>query len=59
VLWDLDYSNQLAQKAVRKYPDRSTTMGWFYLDNPKRRDRVARWQERPGMLVPRFYFNSE
>ena len=28
VLWDPD-SNELAQAAVRKYPDRFRIMGWF------------------------------
>ena len=33
VLWDPD-SNELAQQAVRKYPERFAIMGWFYLDDP-------------------------
>jgi predicted TIM-barrel fold metal-dependent hydrolase len=57
VLWDPD-SNELAIEAVRKYPDRFAIMGWFYLDDPNGRDRVARWKERPGMLGLRFYFNE-
>ena len=57
VLWDPD-SNELAQEAVRKYPDRFAIMGWFYLDDPNGRDLVARWKERPGMLGLRFYFNE-
>jgi hypothetical protein len=32
--------------------------GWFYLDDPNGRERVARWKERPGMLGLRFYFNE-
>ena len=32
VLWDPD-SNELALKAVRKYPGRFAIMGWFYLDD--------------------------
>ena len=47
VLWDPD-SNELAIEAVRKYHDRFAIMGWFYLDDPNRRDIVARWKERPG-----------
>ena len=57
VLWDPD-SNELAQEAVRKYPDRFRIMGWFYLDDPNGRDLVAHWKERPGMLGLRFYFNE-
>ena len=57
VLWDPD-SNELAQAAVRKYPDRFAIMGWFYLDDPQGRDLVAHWKERPGMLGLRFYFNE-
>ena len=57
VLWDPD-SNELAQAAVRKYPDRFAIMGWFYLDDPNGRDLVAHWKERPGMLGLRFYFNE-
>jgi len=57
VLWDPD-SNELAIEAVRKYPDRFAIMGWFYLDDPKGRDLVAHWKERPGMLGLRFYFNE-
>jgi predicted TIM-barrel fold metal-dependent hydrolase len=33
VLWDPN-SNELAQEAVRQYPDRFRIMGWFYLDDP-------------------------
>ena len=57
VLWDPD-SNELAQDAVRHYPDRFAIMGWFYLDDPNGRDLVAHWKERPGMLGLRFYFND-
>src|SRR6266446_1300627 len=57
VLWDPD-SNELAIEAVRKYPNRFAIMGWFYLDDPNGRDLVANWQERPGMLGLRFYFNE-
>jgi len=57
VLWDPD-SNELAQEAVRRYPDRFAIMGWFYLDDPQGRDLVAHWKERPGMLGLRFYFNE-
>ena len=57
VLWDPD-SNELAIEAVRRYPDRFAIMGWFYLDNPRGRDIVAHWKERPGMLGLRFYTND-
>src|SRR3954451_11467127 len=57
VLWDPD-SNELAQAAVRKYPDRFAIMGWFYLDDPNGRDLVAHWKVRPGMLDLRFYTNQ-
>jgi predicted TIM-barrel fold metal-dependent hydrolase len=57
VLWDPD-SNELAQQAVRKYPDRFAIMGWFYLDDPNGPELVAHWKERPGMLGLRFYFNE-
>ena len=57
VLWDPD-SNELAQEAVRKYPNRFAIMGWFYLDDPHGRDLVAHWRERPGMVGLRFYFNE-
>jgi predicted TIM-barrel fold metal-dependent hydrolase len=53
-LWDPD-SNELAQAAVRKYPDRFAIKGWFYLDDPKGRDVVAHWKEQPGMVGLRFY----
>ena len=33
-------------------------MGWFYLDDPNKRDLVAHWKDRPGMLGLRFYFNE-
>jgi predicted TIM-barrel fold metal-dependent hydrolase len=51
-------SNELAQEAVRKYPNRFTIIGWFYVDDPNGRDLVAHWKERPGMLGLRFYFNE-
>src|SRR6516164_7760914 len=57
VLWDPD-SNELAQEAVRKYPDRFRIMGWFYLDDPQRSDLVTHWKERPGMVGLRFYTNE-
>ena len=57
VLWDPD-SNELAQAAVRKYPDRFAIMGWFYLDDPQGRDIVAHGKERPGMVGLRFYTND-
>ena len=37
VLWDPG-SNELAEAAVRRYPDCSAIMGWFYLDSPNARD---------------------
>src|SRR5260370_4248454 len=40
VLWDPD-SNELAQEAVHKYPNRFAIMGWFYLDDPNGRDLAA------------------
>ncbi len=55
VLWD-PHSNELAIEAVRKYPDRFSIMGWFFLDDPNGREIVARWKERPRMLGLRFYF---
>src|SRR5262249_9926554 len=33
-------------------------MGWFYLDDPKGRDLVAHWKDRPGMVGLRFCFNE-
>ena len=57
VLSDL-CSNELASAAVRKYPDRFAIMGWFYLDDPDGRDRVAHWKEQAGMLGLRFYTNE-
>jgi predicted TIM-barrel fold metal-dependent hydrolase len=57
VLWDPD-SNELAQAAVQKYPNRFRIMGWFYLDDPAGPDLVAGWKERPGMVGLRFYFND-
>src|ERR1051325_857513 len=57
VLWDPD-SNELAQAAVRKYPDRFAIMGWFYLDDPQGREIVTHWKERPGMVGLRFYTND-
>jgi predicted TIM-barrel fold metal-dependent hydrolase len=40
VLWDPD-SNELAQAAVGRYPDRFAIMGWFYLDDPSGPGLVA------------------
>jgi predicted TIM-barrel fold metal-dependent hydrolase len=57
VLWDPD-SNELVIEAVRRYPDRFAIMGWFYLDDPRGRNIVAHWKERPGVLGPRFYTND-
>ena len=57
LLWD-PHSNEPAQEAVRKYPNRFAIMGWLYLDDPNGRDPVAHWKERPGMLGLRFYFNE-
>ena len=57
VYWDPD-SNELAQAAVAKYPDRFRIMGWFWLDDPKGPDHVAHWLQRPGMVGLRFYFND-
>ena len=57
VLWNPD-SNELAQEAVCKYPNRFTIMGWFHLDDPNGRDLIARWKERPSMFGLRFYFNE-
>jgi len=57
VPWDPD-SNELAQAAVRQYPERFAIMGWFYLDDPQGRDIVAHWKERPGMVGLRFYTND-
>ena len=55
VLWDPD-SNELAQEAVRQYPDRFAIMGWFYLDDPNGPDLVAHWKERPGHARPALLF---
>ena len=35
--WDPD-SNELAEAAVRRYPDGCANMDWFYLDAPNARD---------------------
>ena len=57
LLWD-PHSNEPAQEAVRKYPNRSAIIGRLYLDDPNGRDLFAHWKERPGMLGLRFYFNE-
>jgi predicted TIM-barrel fold metal-dependent hydrolase len=53
--WDPD-SNEQAVEAVQKYPDRFAILGRFALDDPKSRELVATWKQRPGMLGLRFTF---
>jgi hypothetical protein len=55
VLWDPD-SNELAIEAVRRYPDRFAIMAGFYLDDPRGRDIVAHWKERPGRARPALFY---
>jgi len=47
--WDLR-SNEMADAAVLKYPDKFCTLGWFPLDDPAQRRRIETWKQRPGMM---------
>ncbi len=47
--WDAG-SNEMADEAVRKYPDKFCTLGWFPLNDPSQRSRIETWKQRPGML---------
>ena len=40
----------MAVDAARKYPDRFCILGWFPLDRPENRERVATWKQQPGMV---------
>lgn len=42
--------NDLAVAAHQAHPDRLGVMGWFPLDEPSAKDRVAEWMKKPGML---------
>ncbi|MCC7348627.1 MAG: amidohydrolase family protein, partial [Variibacter sp.] len=50
--------NELALAAHRKYPDRLAVMGWFPLDEPGAKERVAEWMKKPGMLGLRWAMNQ-
>jgi predicted TIM-barrel fold metal-dependent hydrolase len=47
--WD-PLSNEMAIAAVQNHPGRFATMGWFPLDDPANRGRIAKWKQQPGML---------
>lgn len=49
--------NYLAVKAHRAHPSRIGVMGWFPLDEPQARNRVAEWMSKPGMLGLRWALN--
>ncbi len=51
--WDPD-SNELAEEAARRHPDRLAILGNFPLDAPASRGLVDGWTKRPGMLGLRF-----
>ena len=50
--------NDLAVAAHKKYPDRLGIMGWFPLDEPGAKERVAEWMKKPGMLGLRWAMNQ-
>jgi predicted TIM-barrel fold metal-dependent hydrolase len=41
-------TNDLAMDAARQHPDRLAVMGWFELDDPKSRDVLKTWKDRPN-----------
>src|SRR3954469_14922537 len=47
--WDAG-SNEMAIDAVQKYPDKFCSLGWFPLDDPAQRGRVATWKQQQGMV---------
>ena len=55
--WDPDANDQ-AVEAVEAYPDRFAILGCPPLDASECPELIKEWQERPGMLGYRFYFNQ-
>jgi predicted TIM-barrel fold metal-dependent hydrolase len=53
--WDPG-SNEVADAAVLAHPSKFCTLGWFPLDDPSQRARMATWRQRPGMLGLRWSF---
>ncbi|MGE0538590.1 MAG: amidohydrolase [Dehalococcoidia bacterium] len=53
--WDPN-APELANEAVRQYPDRLAILGKFPLDRPESRDLIDGWKQQPGMLGLRFTF---
>ena len=47
--WDLG-SNEMADAACTKYPDRFCSLGWFPLNDPSQRSRIETWKQRPNMM---------
>jgi L-fuconolactonase len=55
--WEGD-RNDLALAAVAKYPDRFAIMGRLDPDSPGAHEKIARWNQQPGMLGLRFTFHT-
>jgi predicted TIM-barrel fold metal-dependent hydrolase len=49
--------NEVALAGARRWPDRLTVMGRLALDDPVSRERVASWNEQPGMRGLRLTFH--
>jgi predicted TIM-barrel fold metal-dependent hydrolase len=54
----LNYRNDYALEAARRYPNRFAVMGRLPLDDPKAREQLPKWKEQPGMLGVRLSFNT-
>jgi predicted TIM-barrel fold metal-dependent hydrolase len=54
----LNYRNDYALEAAKKYPNRFAVMGRIQLDDPKARELVPTWKQQPGMLGARLTFNT-
>lgn len=54
----LNYRNDYALEAARRYPNRFAVMGRLALDDPKAPAQLPTWKEQPGMLGIRLSFNT-
>jgi predicted TIM-barrel fold metal-dependent hydrolase len=54
----LNYRNDYALEAAKRYPNRFAVMGRLKLDDPAARAQVPGWREQPGMLGLRLSFNT-
>jgi predicted TIM-barrel fold metal-dependent hydrolase len=54
----LNYRNDYALEAARRYPNRFAVMGRLPLNDPKAREQVPGWKQQPGMLGVRLSFNT-